>query len=69
MDNPDLMNVLDPIDKLVEHSGSLFFLYSLFAVDVVEQFTLLHVLHNQEQLLGSLYNFVKLHDIRVPDQF
>ena len=46
MDNADFMNVLDPIDELVEHSGSLFFLYSLFAVDVVEEFALLHVLHD-----------------------
>jgi hypothetical protein len=36
---------------------------------VVEQLSLFHVLHNQEELLGSLYDLVKLYDVWMADEF
>jgi hypothetical protein len=42
----------------------------LFALDdVVEELSALHVLHDEEELLGGLDDLVQLDDVGVPDEF
>ena len=52
-------------------SGILFFWQELpFAFhDIIEQLAPFHVFHDQEQLFGSLDDFIKLYDTGMPDQF
>ena len=69
MGHPNFMDVLNSIDQLMEEPASLFLLESLVLDNILKKFTALHELHYQEQLLGSLYNFVKLDNTRVPYQF
>lgn len=69
MDYSDLVDVLDAWNQLVEHLDC-FGLNDAFVLDnVVEEFSLFHKLHDQKELLGGLYDFVKLHDIGVSDEF
>ena len=67
MDNPNFVNILYARNKLKEHPRGLGFAYSFVLDDVVEQLALLHELHHQEELLGSLYYLVELHYVGVPD--
>ncbi len=63
------MEVLYSWDELEEHAWGLGFLDAFASDDIVEQFSLLHELHHQEELLGSLDDLVQLDNIGVPNQF
>lgn len=67
MHNTQLMNILDGVQQLVVHLRSLEFVYSPVLDDVVKQFPVLHVLHHEEEVFGSLYDLVKLDDVGVSD--
>ena len=49
----------------MKHSDGFGFINPLILDDIVKQFSTLHVFHDQEELFGSLYDFVKLDDIGV----
>ena len=66
MHDPQFVNVLDGIQELMVHLRSLELVHSSVVNDVVEQFAVLHILHNQEKILGSLDDLVELDDVRVP---
>ena len=69
MSNTYFMQVLNPIQQLVKELTSLLF-SDLFVINyVLVEFSFLHELHNQQQLLRSLHNFVQLNDVRVSDEF
>ncbi len=51
---------------LILNAGELLL---LFPDDIVEQLTVAHVLHYQEQLFGSFNYLVELDDVGVTDQF
>lgn len=53
----------------MEEPTSFTILESAFLNDVVEEFATTGVLHDQEELLGSLNDLVELDDIGVPDDF
>jgi len=42
------MNILNAIDKLMEHLNSLFFLNAFILDDVLKELPIFHVLHYQE---------------------
>lgn len=56
--NAQFMNVLDPTDDLLEHFAGFILAHLLLLDDVVEEFASLHVLHHEEQVLGSLDDFI-----------
>ncbi len=58
MNNAYFMNVLDSCNKLVEYANGLVLIDSFIFDDIIEEFSLFHVLHDQKQLLGSLNNFI-----------
>jgi hypothetical protein len=63
-----LVDVLHPADYLFEDLTGLLLVHSLLFLDALEEFPLLHVLHDQEEVLGGLNNFVQLNDIGVSDE-
>lgn len=65
MNDADLMNILNASNELMKHSDGFGFINPLILDDIVKQFSTLHVFHDQEELFGSLYDFVKLDDIGV----
>lgn len=69
MNHPDLVNILDPRNKLMKHFGCLGLVQSFAMHDMVEEFSFFHELHDKEELLGCFDDFVKLYDIGVPDKF
>lgn len=69
MDNVELVDVLYSTDNLLKDSASLFLIEPFLFNDVVEEFSVLHVLHDEEKLFRSLYDFVELYDIGVADEF
>ena len=69
MHNSNFMNVLNPRNKLMEHTSCFRLRNSLILDDVVKKLTPLHKLHDKKELLGSLYNFVQLDYVWMPDQF
>ncbi len=58
MNNAYFVNVLDSGNKLVEYAYGLVLIDSFIFDDIIEEFSLFHVLHDQKQLLGSLNNFI-----------
>jgi len=66
VDNANPMNILDACDKLMKHFDSLMLANPLIFYDIVEQLALLHVFHDEEELLWCLDDLVKLYDIGVP---
>ena len=62
-----LVDILDPTYYLIKHFACLIFLHFPLFNDVIEELTTLNVLHDYEQLFGSLNNFVKLDDIGMPN--
>lgn len=67
MDNVEFVNILDSCNNLLENGACLILWNSiLFQVllfrfdDIVEQLSRIHVLHDQEKLLGSLDDLIKL---------
>ena len=69
MHNSNVVKILDSRNKLKEHPSCFGFTYSFILDDVVEQLSLLHELHDQEELLGSLYYLVELDYVGVANQF
>lgn len=53
----------------MEHSCCLNFVDAFILDDVVKQFSFFDELHDEKQLFGGLYDFVKLHYVRMPDKF
>jgi hypothetical protein len=68
MNNVQLMEVRYATNDMLEEATSLEFIYFVAIDDVIEQLALLNVLHDEEEVLRSLNNFVQLDDARVPDQ-
>lgn len=58
MDYSNFMDVLNSCNKLWEDANGLIFIDSLILDNIVKQLSLLHVLHDQEQLLGCFNNLV-----------
>jgi hypothetical protein len=58
MNNSNFMNVLDTSYELVEYAYGLVLIDPFIFDDIIEEFSLFHVLHDQKQLLGSLNNFI-----------
>ena len=61
----DLVQVLDSCQYLVEEAASLRVLQAPFLDNIVEELTARGILHNQEQLLACLNDFIELHNIWV----
>lgn len=60
MDNVEFVNILDSCNNLLEN-GACLILWNFFRFDdIVEQLSRIHVLHDQEKLLGSLDDLIKL---------
>lgn len=69
MHDIEAVDVLDAIDELVIEAAGIL-LPQLFAFDYeVEELSALNELHHEEQVLGRLYDFVELDDVRMADQF
>lgn len=64
--NPTFVNVFDTGNKLLVHSDSCFLMQPLMRDNVVEQLSVLAVLHDKEQFALSLDDFVQLDHIGVP---
>ena len=69
MDNPYFVDVLNPRDELMKHFDCFSLKYAFVFYYMIEQFSLFHVLHDQKELFGSLYDFVKLYDVGMTDEF
>ena len=54
MNDIQLVNILHTTNNLLEHPTCLVFGNLFHLDDVVEQLTVLHVLHHEEQLFGCL---------------
>jgi hypothetical protein len=61
------MKIFDSRYDLVEEFTSLSFLNALILDDEVKEFTPTRIFHDEVQLFGCLYNFIKLYDVRMPD--
>jgi len=48
MNDAQTVQVLNSTDDLLKHLTSLLLIHAFLGYDVVEQFTLLHILHYQE---------------------
>ena len=68
MDNSELMQVLDTTYDLLEEVRRFILLELLFLNDVVEEFASTDVFHNKKELLGRLYYFEKLYNVRMPNE-
>jgi hypothetical protein len=62
------VDVLDPVQDLLEDAAGLGLGQAFLLDDVVEQLALGDVLHHEEQLLLGLDDFVELDDVGVPDE-
>ena len=67
MGNAQLAQVLDTGDELLEEAARLLLCKVGFGSNVVEQFSVAAVLHDQEKALGCLDDFVQLNDGGVPN--
>lgn len=63
------MKVLDACENLMEEPACFTVLKTLFLDDVIKEFTTRRVLHDEEELLGSLDYLIKLDNIRVTNDF
>ena len=63
------MNILNSTNYLLKHFTGLFLIHTLFADDVVKEFSPLHVLHDQKQVFGSFDDLIKLNNIGMADEF
>jgi len=61
------VDILNARNKLLVHSDRRFFVESLMGHYIIEELTILAILHDQEKLAFSLNNFVKLDYVRVPN--
>lgn len=61
------VDILNARNKLLVHSDRRFFVESLMRHYIIEELTILAILHDQEKLAFSLNNFVKLDYVRVPN--
>ena len=68
MHNPQLVDVLNPTDDLLEHFAGFVFFHPLLLNDVVEELSAFHELHNQKQMFGGFDDFVELDDVGVADE-
>lgn len=65
MHNPQLTNVFNARNNLLEEATCCHFVNFLILHDVVEQLTAGCKLHDQVKLLGSLDDFIQLDDMRM----
>lgn len=63
--NAKLSQILNAGNELLEKAASLILLEMVLGSDVVEQLTVAAVLHNEEQSVFGLYDFVELNDGRM----
>lgn len=69
MHNPEAVDVLDPADDLLKHFAGLVLAHFLSLHDVIEELSLLHVLHHQEEMLRGFDDLVQLDNVGVTDEF
>lgn len=69
MYDSDLMYVLDSRNQLMKEDCCLLFLYAFIIDDMIEEFPSFHVFHDEQQLSGRLYDFIKLDDVGMPNKF
>ena len=67
MDDVEFVDVLDAGDDLLEEATGFFFLDASVSDNVVVELTSTRIFRDQIELLRRLYDLVKLHDVRVPD--
>lgn len=60
MSDPDFMDVLNPIDNLMEEFSRFLLLDSFALDDIVEELSILHELHNQKELFGGFDDLIEL---------
>jgi len=65
MNDVEAGDVFNAAEQLLEELASFLLLHPLVLDDVVEQLATRSVLHYQVEFLGSLYNFIELHHLRV----
>lgn len=63
------VSIFDSTDDLFKYFTGFLFIHFLFADNIVEQLTILHVLHHQEEMFGGFNDFIKLDDVGMSDQF
>ena len=63
------VDILNARNKLLVHSDCSFLVESLMWHYIIEELTILAILHDQEKFAFSLNNFVKLDYVRVPNLF
>lgn len=64
-----LMDILDARDELMKHFCCLCLREPFVLDNIVEEFSPFHELHDKKELLGSLFEFIKLHDVGVTNEF
>ena len=69
MNDAKFMDVLNSRYYLLEKSAGFLIVNSRAFHDVIKELAAVRVLHDEEQLLRRLDNFVKLDDMRVPQLF
>ena len=68
MNNSKFVSIFDPANNLFKDFTGLFFSHSFFTYYVIKKFSIFHVFHDQEEVLGGLNDFEKLNDVWMPDQ-
>ncbi len=68
MNYSNAMNILDTVNKLQEYLLCFLLFESLPFYNIVEELSILQVLHNKIQFFASLYDFVQLHNIGVSNK-
>ncbi len=69
MHNVELMKVRNAANDIFEESASLKLIEFGVCDDIIEQFSIFDILHDEKEMLGSLYDLIELNDAGVPDQF
>lgn len=69
MHNVELMKVRNAANDIFEESASLKLIEFGVCDDIIEQFSIFDILHDEKEMLGSLYDLIELNDAWVPDQF
>ncbi len=69
MHNVELMKVRNAANDIFEESTCLKLIEFGVCDDIIEQFSIFDILHDEKEMLGSLYDLIELNDAGVPDQF
>ena len=59
MNDTQLMYILDPADDVLEEPAGFLLLQFSLLDNVIEELSLLHILHNQKEVLWGLYDLNK----------